>query len=101
MRRLLRPGGRIVLSIPNVGHYSVVEDLLAGRWDYLPIGLLCYTHFRFFTRATLASWLERLGFSRYQIVRRIAYGKVDLFNKSKFGGYPGLLDHSQAFGFRT
>ncbi len=68
MRRLLRPGGRIVLSIPNVGHYSVVEDLLAGRWDYLPIGLLCYTHFRFFTRATLSSWLERLGFSSYEIV---------------------------------
>ena len=68
VRRLVRPGGRIVLSVPNVGHYSVVEDLLAGRWDYLPIGLLCYTHFRFFTRATLASWLERLGFSRFEIV---------------------------------
>ncbi len=68
LRRLVRPGGRIVLSVPNVGHYSVVEDLLAGRWDYLPIGLLCYTHFRFFTRATLASWLERLGFERFEIV---------------------------------
>ena len=68
MRRLIRPGGRIVLSVPNVGHYSILEDLMAGRWDYLPIGLLCYTHFRFFTRATLASWLERLGFSHYEIV---------------------------------
>ncbi len=68
MRDLLRSGGRIVLSTPNVGHYSVVRDLLAGRWDYLPIGLLCYTHFRFFTRATLASWLERLGFTDYEIV---------------------------------
>lgn len=69
MHGLLRPGGRIVLSVPNVGHYSVVEDLLAGRWDYLPIGLLCYTHFRFFTRATLASWIERTGlFSGYEIV---------------------------------
>jgi len=64
----VRPGGRIVLSVPNVGHAAIVEDLLAGRWDYLPIGLLCYTHFRFFTRRTLASWLERLGFARYQIV---------------------------------
>ena len=67
-RRALRPGGRIVLSVPNVGHHSIVEDLLAGRWDYLPIGLLCYTHYRFFTRATLASWVERLGFSDYEIV---------------------------------
>ncbi len=57
MVALLRPGGRVVLSTPNVGHYSVVADLAAGRWDYLPIGLLCYTHVRFFTRHTLEEWL--------------------------------------------
>jgi SAM-dependent methyltransferase len=68
MKELVRPGGRIVLSVPNIGHYSVVEDLLAGRWDYVPMGLLCYTHFRFFTRATLESWIERAGFTTYEIV---------------------------------
>jgi SAM-dependent methyltransferase len=62
LKPLLAPDGRIVLSIPNVGHYSVVEDLLAGRWDYLPAGLLCYTHLRFFTRHTLVEWMQRLGF---------------------------------------
>ncbi len=67
-RRWLRPRGRIVLSVPNVGHYSVVEDLLAGRWDYLPIGLLCYTHLRFFTRRTLEDWLCRCGFERFDLV---------------------------------
>ncbi|MEP7011500.1 MAG: class I SAM-dependent methyltransferase [Acidobacteriota bacterium] len=64
---LIRPGGRIVLSIPNVGHWSVVEDLLAGRWDYLPIGLLCYTHYRFFTQKTLDDWLRRAGWKRFEI----------------------------------
>jgi SAM-dependent methyltransferase len=64
---LIRPGGRIVLSIPNVGHWSVVEDLLAGRWDYLPVGLLCYTHYRFFTRKTLDDWLRRAGWRRFEI----------------------------------
>jgi len=68
MRSVLRPGGRIVLSVPNVGHYSVVEDLLAGRWDYLPIGLLCYTHLRFFTRSTLEDWIVRAGFSSWEII---------------------------------
>lgn len=67
-RTLLKPGGRIVLSVPNVGHYSVVEQLLAGRWDYLPSGLLCYTHFRFFTKATLEDWIGRAGFTRWDIV---------------------------------
>ena len=67
-RELLRPGGRLVLSVPNVGHWAIADDLLAGRWDYLPIGLLCYTHYRFFTRRTLADWLARAGFSRVEIV---------------------------------
>ncbi len=69
-RSLLRPGGSAVFSIPNVGHWSVVDDLLAGRWDYLPIGLLCFTHFRFFTEKTLADWLVRAGFSSWQITRQ-------------------------------
>ena len=68
IRGLLAPGGRGILSIPNVGHYSIVEDLIAGRWDYLPIGLLCYTHYRFFTRRTLADWLRRSGIDRFEIV---------------------------------
>ena len=63
----LRPGGRIVLSVPNVGHYSVVEDLIAGRWDYIPMGLLCATHVRFFTRRTIEDWLHAAGFERYRI----------------------------------
>jgi len=67
-RRFVRPGGRIVLSVPNVGHHSVVADLLAGRWDYLPIGILCYTHYRFFTRRTLEDWLARCGFPDAELV---------------------------------
>jgi 2-polyprenyl-3-methyl-5-hydroxy-6-metoxy-1,4-benzoquinol methylase len=67
-RALVRAGGRILLSTPNTGHYSIVEDLLAGRWDYLPVGLLCYTHVRFFTEATLRDWLEMAGFTRFRIV---------------------------------
>lgn len=63
----LRPGGRMVFSVPNVGHYSVVEDLIAGRWDYVPMGLLCATHVRFFTRRTLEDWLHAAGFDRYRI----------------------------------
>jgi SAM-dependent methyltransferase len=68
MRSAVEPGGRIVLSVPNVGHYSIVADLLAGAWDYVPIGALCYTHLRFFTRKTLDDWLRRCAFDRLEIV---------------------------------
>lgn len=68
VRELLAPGGRAIFSIPNVGHWSIVDDLLAGRWDYLPIGLLCYTHYRFFTHRSLANWLRRSGIDRFEII---------------------------------
>ncbi|MCB0210874.1 MAG: class I SAM-dependent methyltransferase [Anaerolineae bacterium] len=71
MKRALKPAGRIILSVPNVGHYAIVEDLLAGRWDYIPIGLLCYTHVRFFTRATIEAWLTRVGFETFHIIPQL------------------------------
>lgn len=68
LRSWLRPRGLAVLSVPNVGHYTVVEDLLAGRWDYLPVGLLCSTHYRFFTRRTLEDMLRAAGFDDFEVV---------------------------------
>lgn len=59
---LLRDGGFVVGSVPHVGHWSVLADLLEGRWDYCPVGIHCVTHLRFFTRRTLLDLLDRSGF---------------------------------------
>lgn len=60
-RRLLTPGGRIVVSIPNVSHGSVRLALLQGRWDYTDTGLLDATHIRFFTRSSLLDLFVTAG----------------------------------------
>jgi SAM-dependent methyltransferase len=60
--RLLCAGGFVILSVPNVGHWSVVQDLLQGRFDYLPIGILCCTHLRFFTGHSLRQLLADANF---------------------------------------
>jgi 2-polyprenyl-3-methyl-5-hydroxy-6-metoxy-1,4-benzoquinol methylase len=88
----LADGGTILLSTPNVGHYSVVEDLLAGRWDYLPIGLLCYTHLRFFTRRTLEDWLGRLGLGDFRLIPQLTEGseRLDALSRSPETGSNAL-----------
>jgi 2-polyprenyl-3-methyl-5-hydroxy-6-metoxy-1,4-benzoquinol methylase len=60
-KSLLSPTGAVVMSLPNVGHWSVVADLLEGRWDWATAGIHCYTHVRFFTRQTIIDMLRRVG----------------------------------------
>lgn len=60
-RRVLRPGGAIVVSVPNVAHIDLRLHLFIGRWQYQPTGLLDATHLRFFTRSTLEDMLTDAG----------------------------------------
>ncbi|MBU8871117.1 MAG: class I SAM-dependent methyltransferase [Gemmatimonadales bacterium] len=60
---LVRPGGRIVASIPNVRYFFNVLDLvLHGRWEYTDEGILDRTHLRFFTRSSIESMFAECGF---------------------------------------
>ncbi len=62
-RRLATPRAELVASVPNVGHLSVVRDLIVGRFDPLPAGLLDVGHLRWFERRWLAEALEEAGWS--------------------------------------
>jgi len=89
MHSLLHDDGYIVLSVPNVGHWSVVEDLLAGRWDYIPPGILCVAHLRFFTKTTIQNLLKDTGFRIISIKEQknpILDSMLDNFNLLKQAG---------------
>ena len=60
-KALLREGGSILISIPNIAHYSVRWRLLTGRFDYQRYGLLDHTHLRFFTLRTATRMVEEAG----------------------------------------
>jgi hypothetical protein len=68
LRDLAAPGGRLVISIPNVANASVIGDLLRGRFDYAYIGLLCAGHLRFFTRKSIEELLDIAGWTAEAIV---------------------------------
>lgn len=58
---LLAPGGRVVVSVPNITHGSIRLALLQGRWTYTATGLLDSTHIRFFNRASLLEMFRDAG----------------------------------------
>jgi 2-polyprenyl-3-methyl-5-hydroxy-6-metoxy-1,4-benzoquinol methylase len=62
LRPYLRPGGRVVLSTPNVANWAIRLSLLSGRWRYTDRGILDRSHTHLFTKATLAETLERAGY---------------------------------------
>jgi 2-polyprenyl-3-methyl-5-hydroxy-6-metoxy-1,4-benzoquinol methylase len=62
VRRYLVPGGRLLLSVPNVAHASVRIPLLFGRFNYRSSGILDDTHVRLFTFRTADALAESAGF---------------------------------------
>jgi 2-polyprenyl-3-methyl-5-hydroxy-6-metoxy-1,4-benzoquinol methylase len=55
--KLLKPGGAMIASVPNIRHCSILKDLLfTGNWNYQQFGILDRTHLRFFTRKGM-NWL--------------------------------------------
>ena len=61
-KRYLRPGGSVVVSVPNVAHWMVRLDLLRGRFNYQECGIMDATHLRWFTEKTLRQLLENAGY---------------------------------------
>lgn len=59
----LTPSGAVLISVPNVAHWTIRLKLLFGRFDYAETGLMDATHLRWFTRKTLIGMLERQGFA--------------------------------------
>lgn len=64
---LLSPAGRMVLSVPNVAHWTVRLGLLSGRFDYTETGILDRTHLRFFTRRSLFEVCAEAGLTVEEI----------------------------------
>lgn len=72
---MIKPGGRAIVSIPNVAFAGNRLGLLLGRWNYKESGILDRTHLRFFTKRTMLSLLQRAGLSPERV-----HGYVGLYN---------------------
>jgi 2-polyprenyl-3-methyl-5-hydroxy-6-metoxy-1,4-benzoquinol methylase len=59
---MLRPGGELLLSVPNVGHWYPRARMSLGLFGYDRRGILDDTHLRFFTRRSLRRVVRSAGF---------------------------------------
>jgi O-antigen biosynthesis protein len=65
-KRLLKPQGRLLVSVPNVGYTGLIAELLQGEFRYREEGLLDSTHLRFFTKSSLARFFAQNGWALAQ-----------------------------------
>ena len=59
---LLKEDGKILCSIPNIAHASVVLGLINGHFEYSDNGLLDRTHIHFFTEESFKKLVNEAGY---------------------------------------
>jgi len=93
LKTLLRPGGRLISSLPNIRHHSVVLPLLfGGRWEYQEAGIMDRTHLRFFSRRGMASMMGHAGLREIRSIPTYAWGSWDKWkDRATLGLLRGLL----------
>ena len=65
-KKVLNPGGRVLVCLPNVAHWTIRAKLALGNFDYQAIGILDHTHLRFFTATSARRLIEESGFKVLQ-----------------------------------
>lgn len=58
----VKPGGILLISVPNVAHWSMRLHVLQGRFDYSETGIRDATYLRWFTLGSIRDLLHRQGF---------------------------------------
>lgn len=77
----LAMNGKIIISLPNAQHFSLVLPLVAGQFNYVERGILDKTHLRFFTMKSAIDLMQSAGLA-VEETRRVS---LDIrLNSGKF-----------------
>jgi 2-polyprenyl-3-methyl-5-hydroxy-6-metoxy-1,4-benzoquinol methylase len=75
---MVKPGGWVVISVPNMRYFEALGTLIAGEWPEHPLGIFDKTHVQVMTHRRLRRWCEDAGLRleqwfdayHYKFVRR-------------------------------
>lgn len=79
VRNLLKPNGKLIVSTPNIVHWSMRKKIIKGNFDYEEYGILDNTHLHFYTIKTFKALVQESGY-------KINNVKCD----TEGGGFPKL-----------
>ncbi|MBW6409249.1 bifunctional glycosyltransferase family 2 protein/class I SAM-dependent methyltransferase [Clostridium weizhouense] len=72
LRKYLKLSGKIIASIPNLIHISILREIINGKFTYTDQGILDRTHLRFFTLEEIRKLFTVTGYE----VNDIKYNNV-------------------------
>jgi 2-polyprenyl-3-methyl-5-hydroxy-6-metoxy-1,4-benzoquinol methylase len=81
IKKILKPGANIAVSLPNSGHWFFRLKVLFGQINYESNGLFDITHLRFFTRKTAKELIFNQGYE----IKKFNYSSLpweNLFSSS-------------------
>jgi 2-polyprenyl-3-methyl-5-hydroxy-6-metoxy-1,4-benzoquinol methylase len=94
LHSLLKPGGVIVASLPNMRFWGVSWGLFGrGRFDLTDKGHHDRTHMRWFVRNTAIELLTCSGLQLDEIVGKLPARRFRLFNAMTLGLVRGLFEY--------
>jgi len=100
LRNFMKLDGKIIISVPNVGHKSIIHQLLLGQFNYTPEGLLDRTHIRFFTGNSFSRVLTEASFKILQVMRiQIPRSPYEQYLPPEINNYINSLPESNSFEY--
>jgi len=78
-RPMLKKGGYVIASIPNIAHYRIIKMLKKKEWNYGDSGILDKTHLRFFTIKSIERMFKDADLKVVKIENKIGGSNLKKF----------------------
>jgi GT2 family glycosyltransferase len=62
VKKFLKPGGYVIATIPNLMHYSVIKELLRGKFMYNENSILNRNNNKFYTLSDISNIFQECGY---------------------------------------
>ena len=90
--KLMCDNGTLILSLPNISHYSIILNLLKNNFSYTKEGILDETHKKFFTSNSIQLMLDQSNLEVITHLKNLSAGRImRFFNILTFKRFEYLL----------